>query len=190
MKRTDEQEALDKCTAICEIENYEPIGFVDGYKNNKSYFEYLCPTHGNQIVRYSRFVNTGTRCKYCWKDKQKENGNLYGYYPERKDEKDYLYLLDFDSKFLKVGRSFDVERRVGKNQLQKESGISDIVKLRVFTATHQEIYNTEQTILKELRERGFQYQLSWTKECFENGCLFILNKLLDNCGLEELSCNQ
>jgi hypothetical protein len=37
-----EQEVLDKCKSICEIEGYEPIGFVDGYKNKASLFEYKC----------------------------------------------------------------------------------------------------------------------------------------------------
>lgn len=180
-KRTDEQEALDKCKAICEIEGYESLGFQDSYKNAKTRFEYKCPVHGKQNVSYDNFVSNGTRCRGCWKEKQKELGNGNGYYPERKDEQDFLYILNFNNQFIKVGRSFDVERRIGKNQLQKESGISNIIKLRIFTATHQEIYDTEQEILEELRERGFQYHLSWTNECFENECLFVLDRLIGMC---------
>lgn len=190
-QRTDEQEALDKCRAICEVERYEPLGFPDGYKNAKDRFEYRCSKHGKQNVSYNDFVNGGKRCRGCWKERQKEvlreNGNGNGYYPERKDEQDFLYVLNFNNKYIKVGRSFDVERRLGKNELQKDSGISNIVKLRIFTAAHQEIYDTEQELHEELRERNFQHYLDWTNECFENDCLFILNKLLDTCGLEEVS---
>ena len=108
-RKTDQQEALNRCKTICEIEGYNPLGFIDGYKNCHSRFEYKCPIHGLQSVSYTSFVNTGSRCRGCYKDKQKVNGNGNGYFPERKDEKDFLYVLDFNDKFLKVGRSFDVE---------------------------------------------------------------------------------
>lgn len=185
--RPTEQASLDKCKAICKVEGYEPLGFVDGYKNQKSRFEYKCSRHGIRNVSYNDFVSNGKRCKGCWKERQKEilreNGNGNGYYPERKDEKDFLYVLDFDSQFIKVGRSFDVDDRIiGLRSLSK---IKNIYKLRIFTATHQEIYDLEQYIHSELREKGFQHSVSWTKECFENNCIFILNKFLDICDLEE-----
>jgi len=186
-QRTDEQEALDNCKTICEIEGYEVIGFPDGYKNNTSRFEYKCQKHEKQNVSYYSFVNGGRRCKECYKDRQKEVGNGYGYYPDRKDEKDFLYVLDFDNKFLKVGRSFDVKSRI--SQLKHKSNIKKIHKLRIFTASHQEIYDLEQKLHSELRERNFQHCVGWSKECFENECLFILNKLLDNCRLEEIGLN-
>ena len=60
------------------------------------------------------------------------------------------------------------------------SGIKNITKLRIFTATHQEIYDYEQELHNELRERNFQHYVDWSTECFENDCQFILNKLLDS----------
>ena len=190
IKRMDEQIAFDNCKKICEIESYEPLCFPDGYKNQKSRFEYKCLKHGKQNVSYDRFVNSGTRCKGCWKEKQKEiiieNGNGNGYYHKRKDEKDFLYVLNFNNKYIKVGRSFDIDKRMKKLKIQSKVPIKKIYKLRIFTATHQEIYDTEQAILAELKESGFQYHVKWSKECFENDCLLILNKLLDNCGLKEV----
>lgn len=176
-----EQEALQKCIDVCKEMNYDVVGFPEGYKNARSRFEYICKTHGKQKVSYNNFVNGRTRCGDCWKD----TGNGNGYYPERKDEVDYLYVLNFNDKFIKVGRSFDVERRIP--ELQRESGIQDIYKLRIFTAIHQEIYDYEQDLHTELRERNFQHYVDWSTECFENDCQFILNKLLDNCGSEEMS---
>lgn len=178
-----EQEALQKCIDICKEMNYDVIGFVDGYKNNKSCrFEYNCKIHRKQNVSYNDFVNGGTRCGGCAKEENirrlREDGNGNGYYPERKDEQDFLYILNFSGKFIKVGRSFDVERRIP--ELQRESSIQEIIKLRIFTATHQEIYDFEQELHSELRERNFQHYVDWSTECFENDCQFILNKILDS----------
>ncbi len=185
--RPTEQEALQKCIDICKEMNYDAISFVGGYKNNKSTrFEYNCKIHGKQNVSYVGFVNGGRRCNGCWKDKQKDLGNGNGYYPERKDEIDFLYVLNFNDKFIKVGRSFDVDERVKNLKKPSESGIKKIYKLRVFTATHQEIYDYEQELHNELRERNFQHYVDWSTECFENDCQFVLNKLLDNCGLTEI----
>ena len=182
-----EQEALQKCIDICKEMNYEAIGFVDGYKGaHKTRFEYICKIHGKQGVSYNAFVNQGNQCRGCWKDKLKELGNGNGYYPERKDEVDYLYILNFNDKFIKVGRSFDVDERIKGLKKPSESGIKKIYKLRIFTATHQEIYDFEQELHSELRERNFQRYVDWSTECFENDCQFILNKLLDICGLEEV----
>lgn len=52
--------------------------------------------------------------------------------------KQILYVLDFNDKFIKVGRSFDVDERVKDFKETSESGIKRIYKLRIFTATHQE----------------------------------------------------
>ena len=181
-----EQEALQKCIDICKEMDYDIMGFMNGYKNACSSFEYNCKIHGKQSVSYSAFVNIGTRCMGCWKDKQRDNGNGNGYYPERKDEQDFLYVLDFNSKFIKVGRSFNVDKRIKGLRTASKIPKSKIHKLRIFTATHQEIYDFEQELHSELRERNFQHYVDWSTECFENDCQFILNKLLDNCGLEEV----
>ena len=123
-------------------------------------------------------------------DRQKELGNGNGYCPERKDEVDYLYILNFDDKFVKVGRSFDVDERIKGLRTVSKIPKKKIYKLRIFTATHQEIYDYEQELHEELRKLGFQYHVSWSNECFENNSLFILNKLLDSCEVEELKLKE
>ena len=179
-----EQEALQKCINICKEMDYDVIGFMNGYKNACSSFEYNCKIHGKQSVRYHNFVNIGTRCMGCWKDKQRDNGNGNGYHPERKDEQDFLYVLNLDNKFIKIGRSFDVNDRIRNIKTPSRSGIKNIIKLRIFTATHHEVYYYEQDLLETLRNMGFQYRVPWTNECFENECLFDLNKILDKCDFE------
>lgn len=182
--RTPGHVALWKCVKICKKLDYIVVGFPDGYKNQNSRFEYICPKHGKRNVSYGNFV-CGSRCRICWKDLSVGAGN--GYYPERKDEPDFLYVLDFNGEFIKVGRSFDVNERVKDLKKPRCSGTKNIKKLRIFTATHQEIYDYEQELHSELRERNFQHYVDWSTECFENDSLFILNKLLDSCGLEEVN---
>ena len=186
--KTPEHIALQRCIDICKEMDYDVVGFPSGYKNQKSRFEYSCKIHGKQNVCYNDFVNGGKRCGGCWKDCQLEflkgNGSVNGYYPERRYEQDFLYVLDFNGKFIKVGRSFDVDERI--RGLRTTSKIKKIHKLRIFTATHQEIYDLEQELHNELRERNFQYYINWSTECFENESLFILNKLLDICGYKSV----
>lgn len=184
--RPTEREALQKCIDVCKEMDYYVIGFVDGYKNWKSRFEYICKTHGKQNVSYYNFINKGTRCRFCWKERQKRLGNGNGYYPERKDEQDFLYILNFNDKFIKAGRSFDVDDRVGDLKKPRCSGIKNIRKLRIFTATHQEVYDYEQWLLQQLRGKGLTYYVHWSNECFNSESLHILNTMLDGCELEEL----
>lgn len=179
-KKIPENIALERCIRICNEMGYTPIGFVEGYERAvKTKFKYVCKTHGEQVVTYNKFVNSGNRCPKCAKDIRKQYASgFYGYYPERKEEQDYLYILNFNDKFIKVGRSFDVDERIKK--LRSESKIKKIYKLRIFTATHQEIYDFEQELHNELRERNFQHYVGWSMECFENDCQYVLNKLLDS----------
>ena len=138
-RKIPENTALQNCIDICKEMDYDIIGFVSGYKNNRSYFEYICKIHGKQSVNYDNFINKKSRCGGCARDKQKDLGNRNGYYPERKDEQDYLYILNFNNKFIKVGRSFIVDKRI--DTLKSLSQIKKIYKLRIFTATHQEVYD-------------------------------------------------
>lgn len=127
--RPTEQEVLQKCIDACKYMDYDAIGFPDGYKNAYSRFEYVCKIHGKQNVSYNNFVNRRQHCGGCARDES----ILYGYYPERSDEIDYLYILNFNDKFIKVGRSFDVNERI--KGLKHQSSIKKIYPIRVFTAT-------------------------------------------------------
>lgn len=174
--------ALQKCIEICKHMDYDIIGFTYGYKNNTSCFEYICKMHGKQSVSYNKFVNMENRCPRCAEKVRLGSG----FYMERKDEKDYLYVLDFNNEFIKVGRSFVIDERIRDLKKPSCSGIKNIIKLRVYTATHHEIWDLEQRLLDKLRGMGFQYPLNWTNECFDKDCLFVLNEALDSCGLERV----
>ena len=96
---------------------------------------------------------------------------------ERKDEKDYLYILDFNGRFIKVGRSFDVDERI--RNLKSLSKIKKIYKIHVLTATHKEIYDYEQELHSKLRERNFQHYVDWSNECFRNESILIIRNFLE-----------
>lgn len=190
-RRLSEHKVIERCRTICTENNYEFIGFPDGYINASSKFEYNCSKHGLQAVRYSQFVNTGTRCKGCYEDNSRKiNSRFHGWYPERAEEQDFLYVLDFDGQYIKVGRSFKISKRI--RRLKTKSKINSIVKLRIFTATHKEIWDLEQELIEELTARGFwTIPSTWySVETFENDCLYTLNKLLSGCGFDEIDLSK
>ena len=79
----------------------------------------------------------------------------------------------------KVGRSFDVERR--RKDLKNKEGVKGLPTiLQTYTAIHKVIYDTEQSIHSELRERGFQYKCDWTWECFTKDSWYILQEILED----------
>jgi hypothetical protein len=171
----------ENCNTMCKEKGYVFIGFEEGYvKSATSKFTYLCTVHGQQKMTYSA-LKRGTGCKYCNIDKRKELSGFYGWYPERAEEQDFIYVLNFNDAFIKVGRSFDIDNRIKGLRTESKVPIENIYKLRIYTATHKEIYDFEQELHEELRLRGFQHYVDWSTECFENDSIFILNKLLDNC---------
>lgn len=169
-----EDTALSRCKIICDANGYEILGFPNGYKNAHSRFEYICPKHGIQKVSYLSFYYRGSKCPLCWREKQKEMEiGFYGWYPERSEEMDSLYIVSFDNKYIKVGRSFDLEERF--RHLRRVSGIDNIKVLYIYTGLHKEVYPTEQTIHRDLGSRVLRYYPIWkSNETFINKSLPIL----------------
>lgn len=175
---------------ICKEEGFTFIGWgtKEGYKNALSKFEWLCARNHKCSTPVDSFLS-GTRCRDCGFLKTKENsyGNGYGCYPERRDEKDYLYILNFNDRYIKVGRSFNLHQRF--NQLARKSKIirEDTTILQVYTSTHQTVYDTEQWLHEELRERGFEYNEPdglWSTELFDLDCTDALSYLLNQADLK------
>lgn len=177
--KLSEKIATLKCKDICYSMGYTFLSFIGGFKSTKSRLRYKCNTHGTHEVDYGNFVNGGTRCPLCWKERQQDLGFCNGWYPERAEEKDYLYILNFNDEYIKVGRSFDVDDRITK--LKSESCCKNINKISIYTALHKEIYTMEQELHEDLRVRGFTFvpDTWYSKETFDKDCLFILNKHLD-----------
>lgn len=176
---------------ICKEEGLTFLGWEneEGYKNSSSKFKWLCTESHECCTRVNDFLNGAARCKTCSDIKQKESGSLYGYYPDRTQETDYLYILNFNNKYIKVGRSFYVDKRI--TRLRKLSKTRKITKIKILIATHQEVYDCEQWLHEELTQRGFYHEEStWSTETFSMDCFPALEKLLEGCDLEEVSSDE
>lgn len=176
---------------ICNKEELTFLGWEtkECYKNQRSKFKWVCKEGHECNTSVNNFLN-GNRCKTCSDIKQRESGNYNGYYPERKDDTDFLYIINFNNEYIKVGRAFDIDKRIhnsGKGLL-KLSGMSldQLALLKVFTSTHQEVYDCEQWVHEELTDRGFYHEDStWTIETFDVDSEQIIYKLLESSDLVE-----
>ena len=176
----------------CKTRGYIFHGFAEKFKGAKTYLDLYNPSTNNrwQSTRIHNFLNTGHGDPEEWKQKLKESGVCYGYYPHRKMEQDNLYIIRFKmDETIKVGRAFDVGKRIHDSKgLLKISNhqLQDIETLKTFTGTHQEVYDTEQWVHEELTERGFHASwIPWTTECFTEDSEDMIYRLLDESDLVE-----
>lgn len=176
-----------KIKKLCTEEGLTYNGWVGVYTDNYSRFSWTCFNGHKRESTANGFINGGTRCRECYKLECRERGYTNGYFPERKDEIDFLYVINFNNQYIKVGRSFDIsERMKGNKGLLSCSGMSldQLTILKFFTATHQEVYDTEQWIHKELSNRGFYHEESdWTIETFDIDSEQLIYKLLEESDL-------
>ncbi|AGH32043.1 endonuclease [Vibrio phage PWH3a-P1] len=190
-KWTQEQREY-QINKICIEECITFLGWEteEGYVNTKgSNLKWLCSEGHQNLTNVNDFLNCGNRCMTC----KKQDGSYNGYFPHRKDEKDFLYIINFNNKYIKVGRAFSVDERFkGNKGLLKCSKVSreNIKILQVFTSNHQRVYDTEQWLHSELRERGFEYNKKdgqWSIELFDMDSLPVLDYLLQDTDLEDVS---
>ncbi len=129
-------------------------------KDNRAKFLWDCKeghTCENSTVR--DFLSKGSRCATC---------SGFGYNPMRKGESDYLYLLQFKSEeesFIKIGRSFNVERRM--KELSRASKC-EVQLLGVYESTHESVCNLEKSLHFEHRGLKYSPRVSFggQTECF------------------------
>lgn len=177
-KWTKEQNQV-RCKRKCKENGYYFLSFAEDYKGYLTKCTINCPLHGEYSTCSIDNLLRGRKCPHCAQLlRNNKLGDHNGYYPERVDEKDYLYVLDtFTS--IKVGRSFDIKSRL--RGIKSDASLSKNPEvLQSYTAPHQVLYDTEQAIHKELRERGFQYRCDWTWECFTKDCWHILQEILED----------
>lgn len=191
-KRWTKVEREQQINNTFTLEGGQFIGWSSGeYKNCYSKFNWLCSEGHPCETNVDRFLNAGSRCMTCHKIKQREEGYMHGYYPARKDEQDYLYIIHFKKGgYIKVGRSFNVTERVKALLKLSDHKLSEIEILSVYTDKHQTVYDTEQWLHEELRERGFEYnELDglWSIELFDIDSLPVLDYLMKDTELEDVS---
>ena len=174
-KRIPEARMESQIRAICTEEELTFIGWgINGYVNSRSKPHWLCKEgHFCDTTTSDHFINEGHRCITC----ARLDSNFNGYYPERAEEKDFLYIMDIQ-KCIKLGRSFTPKRR--SYEVKYAANITfNPETLQLLTASHKVVYDTEQEILKELRKQGFNFDCSWTNECLTYSGLVALQNLLD-----------
>lgn len=127
---------------------------------------------------HSVFKHQETGCRACYLNEISKERS-YGYYPERYQEKDYVYLLTFKD-FIKVGRTFNINRRLKQLKLKAKE---DPTQINIFTGNHELCFNTEQFILEKFKSYKV---VGWSIELLElsvsDEVLKILNKELLNEG--------
>lgn len=172
---------------ICSAERLSFLKWKDfeGYKNNKSKMLWFC-SKGHKCETYVDSFLYGTRCSTCYNIKKRTMGNGNGYYPDRVNEKDYLYILNFKN-YIKVGRTFNIDSRMYGIIVESDTVRENIEILQTLTSNHQTVYDTEQWLHEELRERGFEYNEPdgmWSTELFDLDCIDVLNYLLKQTDLD------
>lgn len=170
---------------ICTEEDLTFINWCDEkYKGVFSRFRWLCKEGHKRTTSIYRFL-AKRRCKTCADEKLRLDGIVFGYYKKRIHEKDFLYILNFNNEYIKVGRSFNVEKRIV--ELKGQSLCENIIVLGLLTSTHQNVYDTEQWLHKELTTRGFyHHESAWTVETFTMDSEETIYRLLKDTKLSEL----
>lgn len=134
-----------KATRICNEKGLTFEGWVGDFAGtNKTKVKLFCKYHGlSENTRLDKLYLREGGCEPC----SQELGN-YGYYKDRIDEVDFLYLLkpSCGEFFCKVGRSFNPEKRI--YQHENSSGYKFEV-LSIVEGKHKDIFNLETKILKD-----------------------------------------
>lgn len=136
-------------TKRCKELGYTFKGWCDKYKNGSSKFIMVCDKNHETEKSIDAFLNAKTGCRDC-----KYSTGYNGFYQNRLQDKDYLYIMKFKNDFIKIGRTFNLESRMeGTTGIIKSSGYSmeNINIVAVFHGTHAKIYEAEQRLLHKLR---------------------------------------
>ena len=169
--KADPKDVIEKVLTQCKIKNYHFVGFLKPYENNRSKFLYMCKEHGVKSCTVANFISNRRGCPDCATEMHSGSG-FYGYYPKRKDEQDFFYVMKI-GEYIKVGRSFDVEKRIESHKDKFKT--EDIELLYTFSDKHQHIFKMEQDMLKYLKSLGYLLKDSPSpRETFKLGCEEVL----------------
>lgn len=160
------------------------ISLPDNYSSGRDKFKWLCSIYNNENhTCINSFIFAGNRCFNCNRERLMNQVNGFGYYPERAEENDYLYILNFNNCYIKVGRSFNIRERI--RNLKRFSGCSNIEILNVFTGKHKNVICIEKYIHSVLREEGYSSDFNWSCELFNTDSYELSLKLADKSILKE-----
>lgn len=164
---------------ICKEEGLEFISWVDGYINAQSKFNWTCANGHKCQTTVSNFTGKqANRCRTC----AYENTSL-GFYPEKAEDQDTLYLLKFTGVgldglleiFIKIGRTFDFDRRM--EEFKKSS--YQVEKLAIEHGQHKATWPLEQYYHCLGKSHNYKYVPSIgfggsARECFTMDVLDLI----------------
>ncbi len=161
------------------------LQWVSGYENKRSSLSWRCK-EGHINTTNVQNVVAGRGCPTCSFKREGTHYycNFLGYYPYRKEEDDYLYVVRFNNTGeIKVGRSFDFLRRLfGGSGLKSKAkvGLKQIELLEYLTSDHETVYKVEQRLHKALFSAGFgvEREDAWSIELFKEEGVSIVNTIL------------
>lgn len=146
-------------------------GFVGDWKGYKTSVGVICERgHSYTISSTDKVMSRNNRCKTCIKDGLERYA--YGYYSERLEKEDTLYLMRMskdEEVFYKIGRSFDVEHRISRLKCCEY----EIALLATYQHDHQYIYKLEKKLHQHLRKYKHKpfHKFQGETECFTSECL-------------------
>ena len=134
---------------------------------------------GHKNTTVLKTLRNSVTCKSCLILKQKQTTTLYGLYPERLSEEDYLYLMVIGGDYFKIGRSFSPRRRLW--QIKNKTGIDNVEIIKLHKGSHGFIYDKEQELHKVITALGGYHEESiWSTETFKSSFLDFAIKWIDN----------
>lgn len=155
---------------------------INGYGGGiytKDYAEWCCEK-GHTTKTLVKDLFRGVGCKFCAAEK---NINDFGYYKNRADELDFLYIIKLskeDEHFIKIGRSFIPEDRI--SGISTESGYSCEV-LYMFRGKHKDVFPSEQKLHKHLNPQKYFPKTPFAgsiRECFEMSSFDRIPSIINN----------
>jgi hypothetical protein len=143
------EKVTQELTDSCNREGYTFKGFIGEYVGVRSKFAWVCEQNHECSTSVHNFLGGGNRCPAC-----AQKSSEFGFYKDRTQEKDFLYIYRFkDLPYIKIGRSFEPERRLKQNQTRVNTFYNNtlhkIEQIYLKEGTHQEIYDLEQYLLTE-----------------------------------------
>ena len=113
------------------------------YEDVNSKFHWVCNNNHPCITSASRYIS-GQRCRSCVVSN-------FGHFKGKEHYHDNLYLLISDLPYFKVGRTFDLNRRLKENQRRLDNFYGKdeftFTQTLTFQADHITIFNLEQLLI-------------------------------------------
>tara|TARA_R110002012_G_scaffold49804_2_gene128740 strand:+ start:7044 stop:8231 length:1188 start_codon:yes stop_codon:yes gene_type:complete len=140
---------------------------------------YICKEGHHCKPHYNSYVNDNDRCRTCY---SKHDRSL-GFYKQRALDIDHLYVINMTHKedsFLKIGRTFEIERRY---QQYRRVGYT-VEELIRFEGLHKNVYPIEQTTHQLVDDHHINPELYFKgckNECFSLEALPYALEYLNSC---------